>query len=359
MKKLLAVVLTSILALSIVGCSSNETANNAKETYGCDTLNVFNWGEYVGETVISDFEDEYGVNVNYSLFESNEVMYTQLQGGNNYDVLIPSDYMVERLMAEDLLATLDLSKIPNIANLADGVKNLDYDPNNEYSIPYFWGNVGIVYNKTTIDPELVEELGFNIFLEPELKDRAYLYDSERDSFMMAFKALGYSMNTENPDEIQAAYDWLLEVNEIINPSYVTDEVIDAMVNGNKDIAVVYSGDASYILSENEDMAFSAPQAGTNLWSDSMVIPASSECQELAHVFINYMLDEEVSLANSTYVGYTANTNYAIEALSTEGGDYEGINSYIPRNGNPNDEIFKHNEVLVKELSELWIKVKSQ
>lgn len=358
MTKLLKIMAVCLLATSMVACSSNDQSNTSS-AYSCSTLNVFNWGEYIDTDVILDFEDEFNVRVNYSLFESNEIMYTQLLGGNKYDVIIPSDYMIERLIDEDLLQPLDLSLIPNISNLAEGLSSPEFDPEFEYAIPYFWGTVGIVYDTTAVDSELVETLGFNIFLDESIKGNAFMYNSERDAFMIAFKALGYSMNTEDEDEIEDAYQWLLTMDSTIDPSYVTDEVIDGMIYGEKDIAVVYSGDAAYILSENEDMAYYAPASGTNFWVDAMVIPATSTCADLAHEFINYMLDEEVSLLNSTYVGYAANTQYALDVLSSEDGDYFENEAYLPREDYELDETFNHNEVLKQKLADLWIKVKNQ
>jgi len=359
MKKLLTLLLTSFIVLSLVGCSSTNDQSNAKEIYGADTLNVYNWGEYIGEDVITNFEDEYGVKVNYSLFDSNEVMYTKLQSGTKYDVIIPSDYMIERLIAEDLLQPLDRDMITNFDQLDPSVVGLSYDSENMYSIPYFHGTVGIIYNKTTVDEAIVESEGFEVFRNEEFKGRVFAYDSERDNFMIALKSLGYSMNTVDENEINEAYQWLLDMDEKVEPSYVTDEVIDAMINGEKDIALVYSGDATYILSENEDMAFYAPiSSGTNQWSDAMVIPANSEAPMLANEFINYMISYDVAYANSEYVGYTSSNEQAKIDLSTGDGYYAGIDAYLPRTDNDLDEIFKYVPKQVEMIADLWIKVKN-
>ena len=340
MKKLIAVAVTAMLLLT--GCGGGgASSEDAIEKYGSDTLKVYNWGEYIGESVISDFEKEFGVKVVYEVFDSNEMMYTKLQAGDAYDVLVPSDYMIERLMNEEMLQPLDLSLIPNISNLADGVKNLPYDPDNTYSIPYFWGSVGIVYNQNNVDAADLEVEGYNILKNEKYADKIYMYDSERDSFMVAFKALGYSMNTQNPDEIQAAY-----------------EVIDGMINGNKDMAVVYSGDAATILAENEEMGFFLPNEGTNLWSDAMVIPANAENPKLAHEFINYILTYEASMDNSETVGYASSNQEVLDELSGEGGLFAENEAYLPRSGYEKDEVFVDNQVLKKELAELWIKVKA-
>ncbi|MBP3627886.1 MAG: extracellular solute-binding protein, partial [Anaerotignum sp.] len=269
--------------------------------YGSDTLKLYITGEYMSEDLIPNFEEEFGVDVIVEYFDSNEMMYTKMQAGDAYDVVIPSDYMIQRMMKEDSLQKLDLSLIPNLDNLTPEVRNLPYDPDNTYSVPYFWGSVGIIYNHNNVDPKVVEEQGYEVLRNEDYKDHIYIYDSERDSFMMALKALGYSMNTENKDEIYEAYEWLLDMNDKMNPTYVTDEVIDGMMNGNKDIAVVYSGDATYIQSENEDMSFWMPNEGTNLWYDAMVIPKNAQNPLLAHEFINYTLTYEAALANSEYV----------------------------------------------------------
>ena len=357
MKKLIAVAVAAMLLLT--GCGGGgASSEDAIEKYGSDTLKVYNWGEYIGESVISDFEKEFGVKVVYEVFDSNEMMYTKLQAGDAYDVLVPSDYMIERLMNEEMLQPLDLSLIPNISNLADGVKNLPYDPDNTYSVPYFWGSVGIVYNQNNVDVADLEAEGYNILKNEKYADKIYMYDSERDSFMVAFKALGYSMNTQNPDEIQAAYEWLMEQRKTMNPAYVADEVIDGMINGNKDMAVVYSGDAATILAENEEMNFFLPNEGTNLWSDAMVIPANAENPKLAHEFINYILTYEASMDNSETVGYASSNQEVLDELSGEGGYFEGNEAYLPRDGYEKDEVFEDNQVLKEQLTQLWIKVKA-
>ena len=176
--------------------------------------------------------------------------------------------------------------------------------------------------------------------------------------MMALKALGYSMNTENKDEIYEAYEWLLDMNDKMNPTYVTDEVIDGMMNGNKDIAVVYSGDATYIQSENEDMSFWMPNEGTNLWYDAMVIPKNAQNPLLAHEFINYTLTYEAALANSEYVGYTSPNEEVMLELSSDEGLYGAYEAYVPRDGYEKDEVFEDNPIIKKTIAELWIKVKA-
>lgn len=324
---------------------------------GNKTLKLYNWGEYMGDNLISDFEKQYDCKVIVELFDSNETMYTKICAGDTYDVLVPSDYMIERLKREDMLQKLDRSKITNFDNLADAVKGLPYDPENEYSIPYFWGNVGIVYNHNNVPTELVEEQGFEIFRNTDYKGRTYFYDSERDSFMVALKALGYSSNTQDENEINEAYEWLVKMATTMEPTYVTDEVIDGMTEGYKDLAIVYSGDAASILAENSDMSYSMPSTGTNLWSDAMVIPKNAENPELANEFINYVLSYDASYGNSEAVGYASSNQQVLDDMSAPGGDYEDNEAYIPR-VTELEEVFTDNEVLRKRLAELWIKVKA-
>ena len=347
MKKMMAAVLTLVMLLT--ACASFAAADGV--------LNVYNWGEYIDKQVITNFEKEFGVRVNYSLFSSNEEMYTKLLSGASYDVLVPSDYMIERLLKEDMLQPIDKNVVDNLGNLCEGVQNLSYDPDNTYSVPYLWQTVGIVYDTTKIDPEKMEEAGWSIFQDPEYEGHTYMYDSERDAFMVAFKALGYSCNTENQEEIQAAYEWLREMDKAVHPSYVTDEVIDSMANGEKWMALVYSGDAAYILSENEDMGYCTPKEGTNVAVDAMVIPKNASNPEMANAFIHYVLEYENSLMISEEVGYASANAQALEELSGPGGTYEGNAAYIPRAGYEKDEMFHDNETLKKTLSELWIKVK--
>ncbi len=354
----LALSIALTLTISLSGCSSKDEKINAKEIYGTDTLKIFNWGEYIGENVIADFEEQYGVTVIYELFDSNEMMYTKVQAGDVYDILIPSDYTIERLIQNDMLAPIDKSLIPNMKNLTEQVKNLPYDPDNTYSVPYFWGSVGILYNKNAVPTELVEEQGFDILKNTDYASNLYMYDSERDSFMVALKALGYSMNTENEDEIAAAYDWLVDLEKTMNPDYVTDEIIDGMITEVRDLGVAYSGDAAYALYENENLGFCMPYQGTNLWSDAMVIPKDSDAQKLAHEFINFVLSYDASLDNSSYVGYSSSNAEVLEYLSSEEGDYFENEAYLPRNGYDKDEVFEYNEVLKEKLTELWIKVKA-
>lgn len=321
------------------------------------TLYIYNWGEYTGENIIADFEEYTGAKVVMENFDSNEQMYIKVASGEAYDILVPSDYMIQRLISEGYLQKLDHSKLDCMDKLAEGVKNLPYDPENEYSIPYFWGTVGIVYDKTKVDAADLEREGYNIFLDETYRGDIYLYDSERDSFMMALKVLGYSMNTENEDELNDAYEWLVECVQTMKPEIVTDEIIDNMAQGRKALGLMYSGDATYVMAENENMGFYLPESGTNVWSDAMVIPANAKNPELAHAFINFACDYDGAYDNSSYVGYTSANREVMEDLSREGGEFYGISSYLPRNGYELDEVFVYNEKTRKVISNLWSKVK--
>ena len=308
--------------------------------------------------LLTQFEQEYNCTVVYETFESNEMMYTKLSGGESYDVLIPSDYMIERLIKEDYLQYIDWDLIPNKGSLMDEVMNKSYDPGNRYSCPYFWGTVGILYNKNVVSQEDLDKEGWNILCDEKYKGDLYMYDSERDSFMIALKALGYSMNTTDLGEIQEAYEWLINQRDTMDPIYAGDDVIDNMISGNKAMAVVYSGDASYIISENPNMDYFTPSQGTNNWYDAMVITRDCNETELAHQFINFMLNEESALSNTEEVGYTSTVKSAFETMKE--GDYAGISSYIPDTTNPNNEIFAYQQPKIKQkFAELWTKVKAK
>ncbi|MCR5686020.1 MAG: ABC transporter substrate-binding protein [Lachnospiraceae bacterium] len=343
--RIVSIVLILAVCFAFTACSQQKK------------LKLFIPGEYMSDNFVSDFEKEFGVKVIVEYFDSNEMMYTKLAAGDSYDVLVPSDYMIERLLKEKLLQKIDRTKITNFSNLSDQVLGLDYDPANEYSIPYFWGTVGIVYNHDHVDKADLEAKGYDILKDTRYSGKIYMYDSERDSFMLAFKQLGYSCNTDNEDEINAAYEWLVELNKTMAPIYVTDDVIDGMINGTKDMAIVYSGDAVTILSENEDMSYFTPDCGTNVWCDAFVIPANAENADLAHEFINYAIRYQVCKDNTLAVGYASPNAQVLEEMTAEDGEYADNEAYLPRN-NPKDEIFHDNENLRKKLSELWIKVKA-
>lgn len=326
--------------------------------YAGQTLHVYNWGEYTGENIISGFEELTGAKVIMDNFDSNEQMYIKVANRDAYDVLVPSDYMIQRMMQEDMLQKLEPeTRKECLSELVEAIKGLPYDPKNEYSIPYFWGTVGIVYDKTKVSEEDLENEGWNIFLDQKYKGDIYLYDSERDSFMMALKALGYSMNTTSADELNAAFNWLVQCVQTMDPEIVTDEIIDNMAQARKALGLIYSGDAAYVMSENENMGFYMPTSGTNLWSDAMVIPKNAKNPKLANEFIRYITSYDAAMDNSSYVGYTSPNKEVTEELGGEGGDYDGINAYTPRSGYDKDEVFQYDEATRKIIADLWSRVK--
>ena len=346
MKKLLAVFMAILIGVTIfTGVKSSKK-----------TVRIFNAGEYIDTSVLDDFEKQYNCNVVYETFDSNETMYTKIMSGAEFDILVPSDYMIERLIKEDYLQEVDWSKITNKDAINPECMGFEFDPENKYSVPYFYGTVGILYNKNVVDEKDLEE-GWELLRNPKYKGDIYMYDSERDSFMIALKALGYSMNTDNTKEIDKAYEWLIEQRNTMDVVYAGDDVIDNMISGNKSIAVVYSGDAALIMSENEELAYFEPDQGTNEWCDAMVITNDCTDTDLAHDYINFMLDYDIAYRNTEYVGYTSSVQKVVEDLSEE--DYEGINAFTPEFGKKNNEVFRYQELKIKQyFADMWTKVKA-
>ena len=351
-------VVAGVVVVGLVASLFGLNKSAGSQPYAGQTLHVYNWGEYTGENIISGFEELTGAKVIMDNFDSNEQMYIKVANGDAYDVLVPSDYMIQRMMQEKMLQKLEPeTRKECLGELVDAIKGLPYDPKNEYSIPYFWGTVGIVYDKTKVSEEDLEKDGWDIFLDQKFKGDIYLYDSERDSFMMALKALGYSMNTTSQDELNAAYNWLIQCVQTMDPEIVTDEIIDNMAQARKALGVIYSGDAAYVMSENENMGFYMPKSGTNLWSDAMVIPKNAKNPKLANEFIRYITSYDAAMDNSSYVGYTSPNKEVMEELGGKGGDYDGINAYTPRAGYDKDEVFQYDETTRKIIADLWSRVK--
>lgn len=347
-----------VVVVGLVASLFGLNKSAGSQPYAGQTLHVYNWGEYTGENIISGFEELTGAKVIMDNFDSNEQMYIKVANGDAYDVLVPSDYMIQRMMQEKMLQKLEPeTRKECLGELVDVIKGLPYDPKNEYSIPYFWGTVGIVYDKTKVSEEDLEKDGWDIFLDQKFKGDIYLYDSERDSFMMALKALGYSMNTTSQDELNAAYNWLIQCVQTMDPEIVTDEIIDNMAQARKALGLIYSGDAAYVMSENENMGFYMPKSGTNLWSDAMVIPKNAKNPKLANEFIRYITSYDAAMDNSSYVGYTSPNKEVTEELGGKGGDYDGINAYTPRAGYDKDEVFQYDETTRKIIADLWSRVK--
>ena len=351
-------VVAGVVVVGLVASLFGLNKSAGSQPYAGQTLHVYNWGEYTGENIISGFEELTGAKVIMDNFDSNEQMYIKVANGDAYDVLVPSDYMIQRMIQEKMLQKLEPeTRKECLGELADAIKGLPYDPKNEYSIPYFWGTVGIVYDKTKVSEEDLEKDGWDIFLDQKFKGDIYLYDSERDSFMMALKALGYSMNTTSQDELNDAYNWLIQCVQTMDPEIVTDEIIDNMAQARKALGLIYSGDAAYVMSENENIGFYMPKSGTNLWSDAMVIPKNAKNPKLANEFIRYITSYDAAMDNSSYVGYTSPNKEVMEELGGKGGDYDGINAYTPRAGYDKDEVFQYDETTRKIIADLWSRVK--
>lgn len=326
------------------------------QEYAGQTLHIYMPGEYINSDVVSRFEEETGATVVMDNFDSNEQMYIKVANGESYDLLIPSDYMIQRLIDEGYLQKLDQKELKKtFSKINSSILNSQYDPGNEYSVPYFWGSVGISYDKTKVSLEDLENEGFSIFLDEKYKGDIYLYDSERDSMMMALKALGYSMNTDNEDELNEAYNWLLQCVQTMEPEIVTDEIIDNMAQARKALGLIYSGDGAYVSSENENIGFYMPKEGTNIWTDAMVIPKNAENVPLAMEFMKFITNYENAKDNSEYVGYTSPNKKAQDKLAKT--TFKGIEAYTPRSNYENDEVFGYNAETRKIIANLWSKIK--
>ncbi|MCQ2492597.1 MAG: ABC transporter substrate-binding protein [Lachnospiraceae bacterium] len=350
MKKIISIVLILTMAFSLVltGCTKKEDEKKK--------LRIFNAGEYIDKSLLTEFEKAYGCEIIYETFDSNESMYTKIRSGETYDILVPSDYMIERLIKEDYLAEIDWEQIPNKKYLQEHLLGQDYDPEDKYCVPYYYGSVGILYNKKVIDKEDLAD-GWELLRNTKYAGNIYMYDSERDSFMIACKALGYSMNTIKEKEIKKAYKWLVKQRDTMDPVYVTDDVIDNMISGNKSLAVVYSGDGALIISENDDMDFFEPEQGTNLWTDCMVMTKDCKNQELAMEFMNFMCDPDNAYLNTQYIGYSSAVKPAFEMIRDD--DYKGIKAFVPRIHFDKDEVFRYQTNKTRKIySKLWTKVKA-
>ncbi len=328
------------------------------QPYAGQSLHLYLPGEYISDEMVANFEEQTGATVIIDNFDSNEQAYIKLANGDVYDVVIPSDYMIQRLIDEGLLQKLDPARVDEaLAQMVEDSLGMAYDPENEYSVPYFWGTVGIVYDTEQVDPKDLEEEGWAIFQDPKYRGNIYLYDSERDQFMSALKALGYSMNTSDPQQLQEAYDYLVNIVSTMQPEIVTDEIIDNMANARKALGLIYSGDATYVISENDQMGYYLPEQGTNIWVDAMCIPKSAQNVDLAYEFINYTAGYEAQMLNSSFVGYTSPNQEVMEELSGPGGEFEGIDAYLPRSHYENDETFQYNADTRKIIADFWSRVK--
>ncbi len=311
MKKIAVLLMALVLVVS--GCGGQEQADPNKPLAGT-TINVYNWGDYIAEDTIEKFSEETGIEVVYELFDSNEIMYAKYKSGAvDYDVLIPSDYMIEKLISEDELLPLNYDNIPNIQYIDETFMNKDYDPESKYAVPYMWGTVGILYNTTMVDEEVNS---WDILWDEKYAGNIIMMDSVRDNFAVALKRLGYSANSTSESEVDEAVNSLIEQAPLVQ-AYVNDEVNDKMIGEEAALAVIYSGVAILTMEENENLAYAIPEEGTNLWFDSMVIPKTTKNQAAAEAFINFMCDTQIAYENTDYIGYSTPQTQAKEMLDDE------------------------------------------
>ncbi|WP_058302692.1 ABC transporter substrate-binding protein [Gorillibacterium timonense] len=308
----------TFLAIFVIAFALMYTAHymNASEGLtGGNTLTVYNWGDYIDPELITKFEEETGIKVIYQTFDSNEAMMTKIvQGGTTFDVAVPSEYAVDKMRKENLLLPLDHSKLPGISNINPRFMNLAFDPGNQYSVPYFWGTVGIVYN-----PELTGNLTFkswNDLWDPSLKNKIMFVDGAREILGMSLNSMNYSVNDTNEEHLQAALAKLQKLTPNVK-AIVGDEIKMLLANEEAAVGIVWSGDASEIIDANDKLTYVLPEEGTNLWSDNMVIPKTAKNIEGAHKFINFMLDPANAAQNAEYVGYSTPNEKAMKLLPEE------------------------------------------
>lgn len=307
MKKLLCSALTLCAALSTVltGCGSSGGGENGE-------VIVYNWGEYIDPDTIDMFEEETGIKVVYDEYETNEIMYPKVEAGATaYDVICPSDYMIQKMIDNDLLAEINFDNIPNVKNIGQQYfdQSQEFDPENKYSVPYCFGTVGILYNKTMVDEPIDS---WSVLWDEKYADNILMQDSVRDAFMVALKLNGYSMNTLDESELEVAKNALIEQKPLVQ-AYVIDQVRDKMIGGEAAIGVIYSGEAIYTQRENPDLEYVIPKEGTNVWIDSWVIPKNAPNKENAEKFIDFMCREDIALMNFEYITYST-PNTAAQAL---------------------------------------------
>lgn len=353
MKKLISLVLSLALVVLVLPQGVHAASNQV--------LKVYNWGEYISNgdddslNVIKEFEKANpGVRVEYTTYATNEEMYAKIASGSaDYDILIPSDYMIGKMIKDGMLAKLNFDNIPNYYKIDEQFKDLEFDPNNEYSVPYTWGTVGIIYNTTKVD---VEVDSWDILWDTNYTDQVLMFNNPRDAYGIAAMKLGFSQNTTDREEIDQMTD-LLKAQKGVIQAYVMDEIFPKMTNGEAALAPYYAGDALTMIDDNPDLDFAVPKEGTNLFVDSMVVPSSSKNKELAEKFINFMLEDEIALANIEYIGYSTPMSSVREML-----DEELRDSYISY---PSEEILDECETFISlddetatYLQESWTEVLS-
>ena len=314
-KKVFALVLSVVMVMSLTagltGCGSSAESKGE--------VNVYNWGEYIDETLLDEFTQQTGIKVNYTTYSDNESLYSMLSSGTvDYDVIIPSDYMISRLISEGMLEKLDFDNIPNYSYIDDAYKGLEYDPDNEYSVAYTWGTVGIIYNTTMLDyvPD-----SWSVLWDENLSGQILMFDNSRDALGIALKYLGYSQNTTDEAQIKEAVDLLIKQRPLVQ-SYVMDQIFDKLEGGEAAVGPYYAGDAITMIAENPDLAFVTPKEGTNLFVDAMCVPKGAANKANAEAFINFMCDPENMAKNIEFIGYSSPSSAARELLSDDLKDSE-------------------------------------
>lgn len=343
MKKIFAFLL--VVALSLGGLTA--CSGNSKEQ-----LYVYNWGDYIDESVLQTFEEETGIHVVYENYATNEEMYTKIaRGGSTYDIAIPSEYMIEKMIREDLVEPIDLTKITNWGKIDDRFKNLSFDPENKYSVPYFWGTVGIIYNTEVItDP--VDS--WDVLWNEKYKGMFTMMDSQRDSIMVALKKLGYSMNTHDLNQLEEAKQLLIEQKPYVL-AYVGDNVKDMLISGEAAMAVVWSGEASAVIQDHPEFAYALPKEGSNMWYDNIVIPKGSKNIEAAHKFIDFLCREDIAFKNADYVGYSTVNTETRKMMDESLND--STYAYPKEEWLQGFEIFADPGDFIKEYDRIWTEVK--
>ncbi len=346
-------------AAALTGCSSSGGADE-----GAGQVYVYNWGEYIDEAVIDMFEEETGIEVIYDMFETNEEMYPVIEaGGVTYDVVCPSDYMIQKMIENDLLAEINFNNVPNISNIDPEYmeRSKSFDPENKYSVPYCWGTVGILYNTSMVAPEDVPTKWADLWDE-KFSGEILMQDSVRDAFMVALKSLGYSMNTTNDAELQEARDLLIAQKPLVQ-AYVIDQVRDKMIGGEAAIGVIYSGEMLYIQEEVEnlgldyDLEYVIPEEGTNVWIDSWVIPANAKNKENAEKWIDFLCRPDIAKMNFEYITYPTPNKGAFDLLDEEVQNNKAVFPDI--DSLENSEVFQYLGDEVDALyNNYWKEVKS-
>lgn len=357
MKRFLSKLLVLAVVLStaaLAGCgTAGSTAGGSGDKV---TLKVYNWGDYIGEDVIEKFEKQYNIDVVYDTFSDNEVMHTKLKsGGADYDVAIPSDYMIRRMIDEGMVKKLDFNNIPNYKYIDQKFRDLAFDPTNEYSVPYMWGTVGIIYNKTMVTDQVDS---WNILWNDKYKKQVFMLDSQRDSIGITLKKLGFSLNTKKTEELEKAKQELIKQKQLgVVQSYVGDEVKDKMIMGEAAFAVVWSGDAVFMKRENPDLEYVIPKEGSNLWVDSMVVLNSTKHQKEAEQFINFMCETDIAFENADYIGYSTPHTEARKKMSPD--LLNDIAAYPTDEQTKNCEVFEDLAGSIKEYDRIWTEISAE